>query len=175
MSEIGGQPPGHPHDWTYPVLCVMAICFVGFVGFRQFARTWSVPVTTLAPGDHDGTTPYYQMNNSDRERLLSAADSVRIGETRQRVLEIMGPPTRDWHEETDYPSPTLRYERMEWPLRIWKHGLANLMEDEFIDVILDEKEKVVLEVEVFLKPRSLGRPTTRRGEFNGDSAWLGKG
>jgi hypothetical protein len=117
------------------------------------------------PGQPSGIKPYYSMGDDDRRTFLEKVNKIKVGDSRGMVLSLLGTPTVESHDATNWPRPHKSYHEFSWYLTIWEKGLVNERFDEYVFILFDEKDEFVQEVEVFLRPRIPGEPTTRWGQW----------
>ena len=86
--------------------------------------------------------PYFTMRAVDREKLLEQSNTIRIGDSAKRVLQVLGKPTFDttWASKTIPPGPPTR--ELDYYITIYEHGLVNEFHDEYVAIYLGPDDRV---------------------------------
>jgi hypothetical protein len=94
------------------------------------------------------TQPYFVLGNDRRDALISSARRLKVGDSRERVVQLLGPPTYDQHMASKERPPRVRFRKLSWYLTIWEQGLVNEAKDEYVAVQFDEDTNLVRSIDV---------------------------
>lgn len=107
----------------------------------------------LAVGQEYGSRPERYRDIGATRSLVEKAVTIRSGDTRKAVIEILGQPDNDSvlmrKENDEVIGHSLRYDIVRW-----KRGSVNELHDQYIDVFLDKNNLVKsLSIRVMLDER----------------------
>ena len=85
--------------------------------------------------------PSFQLETQAKRALVEKAASLKAGDSYQTVTNKLGIPTHDQRfarkESSRVIGRSLKYYAV-----VWESGLVNEIHDEFVDVSLDERDRV---------------------------------
>ena len=117
---------------------------------------WRVPVqhSQIIQGTPH---PYFLVGEDRRRELLADARNIRLGDTAESVLKLLGSPTFDERGASD-TIPQFHYRSMRWYLCIWNNGLVNEAHDEYIEIVFNDENQKVESVNVYEKHEAFPQP-----------------
>jgi len=86
--------------------------------------------------------PFFTLNPTDREKLLEKAKTLQVGDSADRVLQVLGKPTLDQisASKTIPPAPSSR--SLTYCITIYEKDLVNELHDEYVNVDLGSQDRV---------------------------------
>jgi outer membrane protein assembly factor BamE (lipoprotein component of BamABCDE complex) len=94
--------------------------------------------------------PYFVAGDAQREKLIEQTKLIRIGDSREHVLSLLGTPTTEQQRSTDSIVAPKPFYELRWFFIEWEKDWGNEDKDQYVQVFLDENH-VVEAIEVKIK------------------------
>jgi hypothetical protein len=112
----------------------------------KFLLTLLIAATVGASAEGQTTSPKhpsFQLDVQAKRVLVEKATAIKPGDSYQSVTNRLGAPTFDQRLATKHNNPMRVIGRsLKYYLVIWEAGLVSEGHDEFVDVFLDEHDRV---------------------------------